>query len=303
MLYIVASSVSSALLWAASHLARILGSMVQAFARLPEIGPLLPALAAVLAGGLIFSGMGMGGGLVYRPTLLLLGWTDHMAVATSCILTTTSGVVAGLVFSKFKLADVRLVAYMGPLAAAGSLVGGLTAPRAPEIWLSAFTVVCLWIALALQWVFAGRGKSVTRRRWGTRQRTVGASSYTVWIPGLVSAAAAAGFSGAWMGIGGGLILVPVMIGPCGIPAKIAVATSSLMVIVVGSTAFLGHMVGGSFAGAAVLLLIPAVALGAGLGALVSVKLSQRTIERLVAATCLLVSLYFLWRTIRLLSSL
>lgn len=268
-------------------------------------------MVALMVGAGVFGGLGLGGGLVFRPVLLALGWTDHLAVATSCLLTVVTGTVAGLLFAKFKLADWVLALWIGPATALGSFVGGLTAAAAPELWLSVFAVLGLWGGAALAELYTVRGaeepegKSVSKpphpapspRPRTTLTRTVGEYTYTVNLPLALATALASGFVGAWMGIGGGLVLVPMLMGPLKVPAKIAVGTSALNVIVVGLTAMAGHAVGGSFAGFSVLMLVPAVAVGAALGAVVSSKLPQRVLRRMVTVACLSISLLFVYRTV------
>lgn len=292
-------------------------------------GTLIPAMLALMVGAAVFGGLGLGGGLVFRPVLLALGWTDHLAVATSCLLTVVTGTVAGLMFAKFKLADWGLALWIGPATALGSFVGGLTAAAAPELWLSVFAVTGLWggAALAERYtVRAGDGEDTqprtprageepsdqpasretpktpgSRRSKTTLTRTVGEYTYTVRLEHMLLAALGSGFVGAWMGIGGGLVLVPILMGPLGVPAKIAVGTSALNVIVVGLTAVAGHAAGGSFAGFPALALVPAVAAGAAAGAFVSSRLPQKVLRRMVTVGCLGVSVVFVCRTVLLIA--
>jgi uncharacterized membrane protein YfcA len=269
-----------------------------------NVKALVPAMAALMVGAGVFGGLGLGGGLVFRPVLLALGWTDHLAVATSCLLTVVTGLTAGLLFAKFKLADWVLALWIGPATALGSFVGGLTAAAAPELWLSIFAVLGLWGGAALAELYTVRGTDEpedkpppTNRSRTTLTRTVGEFTYSVSLPLVLPVALASGFVGAWMGIGGGLVLVPMLMGPLKVPAKIAVGTSALNVIVVGLTAMAGHAVGGSFAGFSVLMLVPAVAVGAALGAVVSSKLPQHVLRRMVTVACLAISLLFVYRTV------
>jgi uncharacterized membrane protein YfcA len=269
-----------------------------------SVKALVPAMVALMVGAGVFGGLGLGGGLVFRPVLLALGWTDHLAVATSCLLTVVTGLTAGLLFAKFKLADWVLALWIGPATALGSFVGGLTAAAAPELWLSIFAVLGLWGGAALAELYTVRGgadepaeKPAPKQSRATLTRTVGEYHYSISLPLVLPVALASGFVGAWMGIGGGLVLVPMLMGPLKVPAKIAVGTSALNVIVVGLTAMAGHAVGGSFAGFSVLMLVPAVAVGAALGAVVSSRLPQRVLRRMVTVACLSISLLFIYRTV------
>lgn len=300
------------------------------------LGDVASSFAALLLGAGLFAGLGMGGGLVYRPVLLLLGWNDHYAIATSCMLVTASGTVAGLVFAKLQCADTRLAAVVGVAAAAGSFVGGLTAPGLSELTLSAFTSVGLAVAVVLSLVNRRRrgsapetegpsreetqepdetqvsgcgpsGSSIDTEHtkpkphgWGRWARATGGHSYSIRLPVLIPASLAAGFSAAWIGIGGGLFMVPLLIGPFRIPPLVAVGTSAWVVIIVGLTASVGHAVGGTFAGWAGLALVPGVAIGAALGAWAASRLRHSSLRWLVTAVCTTVCLAFVARTIWLL---
>jgi hypothetical protein len=117
------------------------------------------------------------------------------------------------------------------------------------------------------------------------------------MPLLVLAAIAAGFASAWIGIGGGLFIVPLLVGPFKIPPKTAIGTSAWVVIVVGLTGCVGHALGGSFAGLAALSLVPAVALGAGLGAYSATRIHAHKLRWLITAVCGAVCIMFLVRSI------
>lgn len=267
---------------------------------------LASSATSLLLGSALFAGLGMGGGLVYRPTLLLLGWDPHLALSTSCLLVTVSGLVAGVVFSKFALADKTLAVILGGSAAAGSFMGGLCAPSIPALWLSAFTSAGILSALGLsEWGRRRPEDSTEGQKHDVPSphprrslvREVGGHRYSLPLAIVVPVALVTGFSASWIGIGGGLLLVPILSGPLKVPIKVAVGTSAWGVILIGATSTVGHAVGGSFAGWAVLPLVPAVAAGAGLGAFFSSKLKGKTLHGIVSSVCLLVALFFMARTV------
>ncbi len=98
-----------------------------------------------------------------------------------------------------------------------------------------------------------------------------------WI--LFAAALVAGFVGAMMGIGGGLILVPVMVGVLHVPTPLAVGASLIAVIATSSAASPSYL----RRGLVNLRLAVALSVAAVFGALVGVLIGKVSGGRVVAA--------------------
>jgi uncharacterized membrane protein YfcA len=111
---------------------------------------------------------------------------------------------------------------------------------------------------------------------------------TVWIVGFVSS---------FLGIGGGVIHVPLLVRALGFPTHIATATSHFVLAVMAGAGTVTHVVTGSFqhghglrrAGA----LSVGVVVGAQLGAGLSLRLGGRLLESLLAAALLALALRLL----------
>jgi uncharacterized membrane protein YfcA len=98
---------------------------------------------------------------------------------------------------------------------------------------------------------------------------------------------AVGFFSSFLGIGGGIIHVPLLVRALGFPTHIATATSHLVLAIMAGTGTITHLIAGSFQHGqgyrrAAVLSVGVVA-GAQLGARVSLRLSGRTIQWLLAA--------------------
>ena len=66
------------------------------------------ALASVFLVSLIFSMFGQGGGSLYTPILVLLGYATLVSVSASLVLNLITALFATLVYFRSKLVDLRL---------------------------------------------------------------------------------------------------------------------------------------------------------------------------------------------------
>lgn len=107
---------------------------------------------------------------------------------------------------------------------------------------------------------------------------------------LLVAGLAAGIAGGLFGIGGGTIMMPALIGvyaarglPADVAGLVAVATSLLAILLMSGRAFVSHRRRGAGSWRAVLLMAPAGAVGALLGAEAALSLGGVTVVRAFAA--------------------
>ncbi|HEU5223262.1 MAG TPA: sulfite exporter TauE/SafE family protein [Candidatus Lumbricidophila sp.] len=179
----------------------------------PSAHPLRLALVGLL-GGLLSGLLGVGGGSVMVPLLVLLvGLDQRRASATSLAAIVPAAIAGAIGYASNGQIDV-LVAL---LVAAGGIVGGWLGShllrRLPLGWLR-------WLFIALLLLVAARMLlAVPERVAGGFVLTAGA------IPGLVVLGLVVGIAAGIFGIGGGLIMVPVFIALFGMSDLIAKGTS------------------------------------------------------------------------------
>lgn len=240
--------------------------------------------------------VGAGGGFILTPILLLLYPHDSAQTLTAISLTAVffnaaSGTAA---YARQRRTDFRTGTVFAlatlPGAVAGALVIGVVSRKAFDALMAAVLVL-----LAL-WLIAGE-------RWPTRRPTHGrllrrrlvdreGTEYDYLVPlgrgALYSLVV--GFVSSFLGIGGGVIHVPLLVRALGFPTHIATATSHFVLAVMAGAGTLTHIVTGSFQhGHGVrraLLLSAGVVVGAQLGAHLSLRLRGRAIELLLAAALL-----------------
>ena len=186
------------------------------------------AAGGVLA-GLLGSVLGLGGGVLIIPMLtLVFGVPMHEAIGASlvCVIATSSG-AAGL-YVKRGLCDMRLgmtlelATTLGAIA--GGMVAGLLKPQTLSVLFSALLIYTAWTMLWKKDQMESTGNlnhgegshKIRHLPWG-----MGASFFAGNVSGL-------------LGVGGGIVKVPVMYLWMGVPLKTAVATSNFMIGVTAS---------------------------------------------------------------------
>lgn len=250
-----------------------------------------------MATGLLGSILGLGGGVFLVPLLTLaFGLPIRSAVAASLISVIATATTSAATSLRRGLVNVRLGLVLELATSVGGLSGGLVAAAlAPQTLqrLFAATLALMGVVVALR---SGRRNIVESDAEPGRLggRLVEDGRAYIYHPRrlslALSASLGAGAISGLLGVGGGIIKVPVLNAFCGIPIKVAAATSTFMIGVTASaSAFL------YFARGDVLLPITAaVALGALPGSVIGTRLSHavepRSIKVLMAVVLLVVAL-------------
>lgn len=235
--------------------------------------------------------VGIGGGAFFVPLWLSTGVSFPEATALSLVLITAMGASASVVYVRQRLVDPLLVLALGPSAWIVGFLTGLSTgwldPRALQV---AFGVVLVPVAgllfrelrpRASGSVLPTGGAHVTRQRDG--------QSYVVHVPGAVAAGALAGLLSGLFGIGGGMVVVPILTLAFRVPPRLAVATSTVLLAVTSAFGAAGHALAGhvpwgqAAAGAVV------VVLGGQVGARVTSRLEPRLLRRLLGGVLLVIA--------------
>jgi uncharacterized membrane protein YfcA len=201
---------------------------------------LLLALSGLAAGG-FGALLGLGGGILIVP-ILTLGFDVPLtaAVGTSliCVIATSTGAAA--INVRAGRADVRLGMTLGAGTVVGALTGAVVAGFVPERLLAAlFATLLGYTALTM-----ARGLVRPREQDDGVERLEpsapdgpGAPAYRRRrLPLAIGGSFLAGNVSGLLGVGGGIVMVPLMHLIMGAPMRIAVATSNFMM---GMTAAAG----------------------------------------------------------------
>ena len=192
-------------------------------------GGWLPLLPLGLLAGLLSGLLGIGGGLIFSPLLLLLGLEPHQALATSTLAIVPTTMAGGWTHLRSGLLPWKAIAAIG----SGALAGGLLFSQAGQNLAG-------WLLLSLQALMYGVLMVVIS------PRTSSEVTDALLLPpgrlaGLLGVGLVAGWSTGLLGGGGGLVMVPLMVRFLGIRVHQAIRLSTLAVCasaVVASSTFL-----------------------------------------------------------------
>lgn len=183
---------------------------------------LLPLLPLGLLAGVLSGLLGIGGGLIFSPLLLLLGLPPHQALATSTVaivLTTAGGTVAHL--------------RAGALPRAASLAIATSAGLTGLLMARLGVALGAWQLLALQALMYAVLTLTIRPRDGLPPTQ---PHRPLPLAGLAATACIAGAASGLLGVGGGLVMVPVMVRLLQLPIHLAIRFSTLAVLVSAAAA-------------------------------------------------------------------
>ncbi|HWE60890.1 MAG TPA: sulfite exporter TauE/SafE family protein [Chloroflexota bacterium] len=188
-------------------------------------------LVSVIA-GLLGSLLGLGGGLFVTPLLSgPMGIDIHHATAASITGVVATSSTGGAGYLRRDLPNVRLGMLLETGTVVGAIIGTLlNGMLSGRVLAAAFAVVLLYAAISL----LRRPAAHTVTADPLAERLGLCAHYPVGRLRLgLAASVLAGVVSGLLGVGGGLVLVPVMVAFMGIPLKIATATSTFMIGVTG----------------------------------------------------------------------
>ncbi|HNW43833.1 MAG TPA: sulfite exporter TauE/SafE family protein [Elusimicrobiales bacterium] len=194
--------------------------------------------------GLAGSALGIGGGIFMVPFLVLaLKLPIHQAVAASLVaIVATSSAVAAVNVER-GLANIRLGITLEVTTALGSLAGALAAGRLPAAALQLLFALFLFPVSALMFLKGRRPRKMAAAEPPPPAGGASALDASFFDPALAAhtpyavkriapASLLSFFAGSLsglLGIGGGIVQVPVMNLLCGVPMKAAAATSNFII--------------------------------------------------------------------------
>ncbi len=229
---------------------------------------------------IIFSMLGQGGGVLYTPIQVWAGIKIHEAAATSLFLIMVVSLSASLVFRKAKKIDWPLTIVLELATIVGAFIGGLSSAGVSGGTMSLlFSAVVLVAGLLM--ICQPAPKVPGKRRWRPLlgwQRRVGEQVYQVDLAIGLPASFLAGLAAGMVGVGGGILKVPLMVVLLGVPLDIAIGSSALMIGMTAAGGFAGHLVNGHWAWRFSLVLAVAVFVGGQIGSRISIRLNKQKLK-------------------------
>lgn len=235
---------------------------------------------AMFAVAVVFSMLGQGGGALYTPLQVWMGIEFHEAATTSLFLIMVTSVAASLVFQKAKRIDWPLAIVLETVTTAGGFAGGLGSGLLSGTTLTLMFAVVIGAAAVYMIRPMKEREACVEGRNGflAWRRNLSGQSYCVNMALALPLSFLAGMLSGLVGVGGGLIKVPVMVLMLGVPMDIAVGSSALMVGVTATGGFAGHLLHGHWNWKLSLVLAAVVFIGAQLGSRLTVKLDKAKVK-------------------------
>ncbi len=244
----------------------------------------------------LFSMIGMGGGIVYVPILLFAGYSMKTAPGISLILIMCTSLAALSHFHKNKKVDWKLALVIDPPTDIMAFVGGYFSALVPEPILQGLLAAILLLAGGLMIKKKDENQVYQRptKPWYWHRHFDGVD-YHVNLPLVLTATAGIGILAGMLGITGGIIKLPIMVLLCGVPMDIAVATSTVMVAVTAFSGVVGHALHGNVDWHTGLALALAAVLGGLIGSRISLKTDKTRLKRLFGFVVLLIALRIIYK--------
>lgn len=259
---------------------------------------LILALSAV---AFVSSIMGIGGGVFYTPIQIFFGVNIYEAATTSLFLIIILSAGATSIYRKARKVDWLIAIVFEIFTASGGFAGGFLSnfisAQALTMTLTAVILLAgtsMLLGNAKESVHYGDGSV-----WYLWKRKHHGETFTVNMLLAVPLCLVAGALSGMVGVGGGVIKVPMMVVLLGVPVDIAIATSGFMVGITALGGFSGHLVSGHWNWRLCLLLTPGVFLGAQLGARCMLKLNKARLKKAFGIFMLLVAASLLLRILRI----
>ncbi len=272
--------------------------------RLIELGG-VAAVAAILG-----SMLGLGGGVFLVPILtLFFGVDQKLAIGASAVAVVTNSVVGSSVHLRSGFTNLRLAMLLLVTTAVGATLGALFGVRAdPDIVYGVFGAVLIYAAVSMVFGREARPAAAVAPtagldlepppapgpdppRLGAAFADPASGHHVTYAPARLplglGASLGAGVISGMLGVGGGVVMVPVMNLAMRVPVKAAVGTSALMVGITSvATAFVFYSRGEMDP----TIVVPSI-LGVFLGGQLGSRLTRRVRARRLAGLFSVILLY------------
>lgn len=257
---------------------------------------LLGFIAAVIG-----SVMGLGGGIIIVPALMVLGdftgilegITPQTAVGTSLLVMIFTGLSSTLAYTKKKLVDVQSALIFFAGSAPGALIGVWLNNRV-EVDMFFILFGCFIILVSFILLIRKRIKPLPRRPRGIQRSFTEANGevrFYGFEPSIaISISFVVGMCSGLFGIGGGSLMVPAMIILFAFPPHIAVATSMLLVFLSALVSSVTHIGLGNVNWLYAAVLIPGAWFGGTVGAWVNQQLKSDTLVFVLRIVLLIIGM-------------
>ena len=231
---------------------------------------LLAAITFVFVTAFVFSMFGQGGGSMYSPLLIILGYPVLLSTSTSLVLNLITSVSAGYIFYRNKMIDLKTSLIFAPGITIGAFTGGALAKFVN-------TRILLWLFVIF---LAGMGAKMVYTYWEKErdEKKIPENLSTAMYVLIAFFGFAVGVISGLLGVGGGILIVPFMVYVCKYPTKFAAGASHLIISFSALAGIIGHATTHRLDISLIIITGLAVLVGGNLGARVSMKVKTKMIR-------------------------
>ncbi len=245
-------------------------------------------VATGFGAGLFGSLLGLGGGVILVPLLTLVfevPFTTAVAVSLLAVIATSAGAAAR--YLALGRTDVRLAVTLQWPGVVGAAAGGVLAGFLSESVVSAlFAAVLLYAVLSMVRDLVGPSRGEQGEpaiEPGVPDRPHGPAYRRRRLSAAIGGSSLAGVAAGLLGIGGGVLNVPILHVLMGAPMAVAVATSNLIIGVTAASGAYVYLFRGDVDPAIAGPVVLGVLGGAALGARAAPRIRTRWISLLFVA--------------------
>ncbi len=244
--------------------------------------------------------VGAGGGFILVPLLAII----EPALPTAALTAISLGVVmfnagsGAVAYARQQRIDYRLGIPFAIATLPGSIIGSLlTHVFSRRLFDLVLASALIALAVLIELRSAKEEPHAAPEGGGMGPPNERVRPRPANVPLGVAISFVVGFVSSVLGIGGGVIHVPALIGLLGVPVHVATATSHFVLAIMATAGTATHLVAGDLDGRLdqMLLLGVGAVVGAQVGARLSTRVHGRLIVRILAASLIFVGLRLLWQ--------
>lgn len=250
----------------------------------------------IIAAGLFLTAMvsamiGIGGGSLYTPIQVLFGIDVHRAAATSLFLTALLSLPATNVYRKARKIDWKLSSALLIVTTLGSFAGGYISRYIASDLIAIMLIVTLIFTSMMMIKNSSSPQKKTTKMNGKYcwPRKYGNLTCDINMALALPLSLVAGILSGILGIGGGVLTVPMMAVILGIPMGIAVGSSTFMVGITSIAGLSGHFIAGHLDLKLSLILAPIVLIGSYAGAHMMLKTGEDKLKKIFAIFMIIIA--------------
>lgn len=251
--------------------------------------------SALFFAAFIASLFGIGGGVLYTPFQLWMGFPFQQAASTSLLLILVTSLSSTIIFKRSKRVDWYLALMLEIPTTLGSFIGGLISHRFSTkvlgsllIALLIFSAISMIRSLNFNASFCAHINKENLPFWYWKRNWEG-KIYALDLRCVLPIMFTVGAVISAVGISGGVVKIPIMVLLFKVPMSIAVGSSAFMVGLTAIAGLLGHIIKSHIEWKSALIFLIPVFIGAQIGSRLSVHTKSKKLKKLYGWFLLIVA--------------